>query len=130
MKEILPWRSVLLSPLAVVLLASPLAAAKPPQPAASTAAKPAVDPALFKAMKWREVGPYRGGRVAAVTGLAGDRNTYYFGGTGGGVWKTTDGGRTWHNVSDGFFGGSIGAVAVADWDPNVVYAGGGEVTVR
>jgi photosystem II stability/assembly factor-like uncharacterized protein len=81
-------------------------------------------------MKWREVGPYRGGRVAAVTGLAADRNTYYFGGTGGGVWKTTDGGRTWKNVSDGFFGGSIGAVAVSDWDANVVYAGGGEVTVR
>ncbi|HEX9942223.1 MAG TPA: glycosyl hydrolase [Thermoanaerobaculia bacterium] len=81
-------------------------------------------------MKWREVGPYRGGRVAAVTGLAADRDTYYFGGTGGGVWKTTDGGRSWKNVSDGFFGGSIGAVAVSEWDPNVVYAGGGEVTVR
>ncbi|HEX4965110.1 MAG TPA: glycosyl hydrolase [Thermoanaerobaculia bacterium] len=96
----------------------------------SAAAAPAVDPALFKSLKWREVGPYRGGRVAAVTGVPGDRNTYYFGGTGGGVWKTTDGGRTWKNVSDGTFGGSIGAVAVSEWDPNVVYAGGGEVTVR
>ena len=124
MKKFFLCRSLLLSPLllSLVLLASPLAAAKPPQPA--------VDPALFKALEWREVGPYRGGRVAAVTGLAADRNTYYFGGTGGGVWKTTDGGRTWKNVSDGFFGGSIGAVAIADWDPNVVYAGGGEVTVR
>ncbi len=64
------------------------------------------------------------------TGLPGDRNTYYFGGTGGGVWKTTDAGRTWQNVSDGFYGGSIGAVAVSEWDPNVVYVGGGEVTVR
>jgi photosystem II stability/assembly factor-like uncharacterized protein len=97
---------------------------------AHAAAKPAVDPALFSGLKWREIGPFRGGRVAAVTGLPGDRNTYYFGGTGGGVWKTVDGGRTWKNVSDGFFGGSIGAVAVSDWDPNVVYAGGGEVTVR
>ncbi|MFL6236741.1 MAG: glycosyl hydrolase [Thermoanaerobaculia bacterium] len=109
-------------------------AAKPKQgaPAASptAAGKPAVDPALFSGLKWREIGPFRGGRVATVTGLPGDRNTYYFGGTGGGVWKTADGGRTWKNVSDGFFGGSIGAVAVSEWDPNVVYAGGGEVTVR
>jgi photosystem II stability/assembly factor-like uncharacterized protein len=84
----------------------------------------------FKAMQWREVGPYRGGRSAAVEGLPSDRNTYYFGSTGGGVWKTTDGGETWKNVSDGFFGGSIGAVAVSEWDPNVVYVGGGEKTVR
>jgi photosystem II stability/assembly factor-like uncharacterized protein len=139
MKEFFSCRSVLLSPLPVVLLflfvqGSPLAAAKPPKragsPASASSSKPAIDPALFKAMKWREVGPYRGGRVAAVTGLAGNRDTYYFGGTGGGVWKTADGGRTWKNVSDGFFGGSIGAVAVSEWDPNVVYAGGGEVTVR
>jgi photosystem II stability/assembly factor-like uncharacterized protein len=138
MKKFFFCRSVLLSPLPlavalVLLLGSPLAAAKPRKagsPAPASPGKPAVDPVLFKAMKWREVGPYRGGRVAAVTGLAGDRETYYFGGTGGGVWKTTDGGRTWHNVSDGFFGGSIGAVAVSEWDPNVVYAGGGEVTVR
>jgi photosystem II stability/assembly factor-like uncharacterized protein len=81
-------------------------------------------------MEWREVGPFRGGRVAAVEGIASQPNTYYFGGTGGGVWKTTDGGVSWKNVSDGFFGGSIGAVAASEWDPNVVYAGGGEVTVR
>src|SRR5262245_57143326 len=128
MKKVVLCRSLLLSPLLILLiLVPPAAAAKPPKAAASSAA---VDPAQFKALKWREVGPYRGGRVAAVTGLAADRDTYYFGGTGGGVWKTTDGGRTWKNVSDGFFGGSIGAVAVSDWDPNVVYAGGGEVTVR
>jgi photosystem II stability/assembly factor-like uncharacterized protein len=125
------FRSIL--PLSLVLaLVAPAGvhAARPKPGAASTAPKPAVDPALFGGMKWREVGPYRGGRVATVTGLAGDRNTYYFGGTGGGVWKTTDGGRAWKNVSDGFFGGSIGAVAASEWDPNVVYAGGGEVTVR
>src|SRR5919106_479549 len=90
----------------------------------------ALDPALWKAYKWREIGPYRGGRAAAVTGIPGDAATYYFGATGGGVWKTVDGGRTWKNVSDGFFGGSIGAVAVSAWDPNVVYVGGGEVTLR
>jgi photosystem II stability/assembly factor-like uncharacterized protein len=121
--------------LALTLSASTAAQAakakQPPAPAGTARpAAPAVDPALFKSMKWREVGPYRGGRAAAVTGLSGDRNTYYFGATGGGVWKTTDGGRTWKNVSDGTYGGSIGAVAVSEWDPNVVYVGGGEVTVR
>ncbi|MGZ7031739.1 MAG: WD40/YVTN/BNR-like repeat-containing protein, partial [Thermoanaerobaculia bacterium] len=84
----------------------------------------------FKGMQWREVGPYRGGRSAAVEGITAQPNTYYFGSTGGGVWKTIDGGQTWKAVSDTFFGGSIGAVAVSEWDPNVVYAGGGEATVR
>jgi photosystem II stability/assembly factor-like uncharacterized protein len=84
----------------------------------------------FKAMKWREVGPYRGGRSAAVEGVPAQPNTYYFGSVGGGVWKTTDAGVTWKPVSDGFFGGSIGAVAVSQSDPNVVYAGTGEKTVR
>ncbi len=97
---------------------------------AKPAAVPAVAPAVFEGMKWREVGPARGGRAAAVAGLPGDRSTYYFGSVGGGVWKTGDGGRTWKNVSDGTFGGSIGAVAVSEWDPNVVYVGGGEKTVR
>ena len=84
----------------------------------------------LKAMEWREVGPYRGGRSAAVAGIPADRNTYYFGATGGGVWKTRNGGQSWTSVSDGYFGGSIGAVAVSEWDPNVAYAGGGEKTVR
>ena len=87
-------------------------------------------PGHLRALEWREVGPYRGGRSAAVTGLAGDRDTYYMGATGGGVWKTLDGGASWDNVSDGYFGGSVGAVAVSDWDPNVVYVGLGEKTVR
>ena len=88
-----------------------------------------VRPAL-RGMQWREVGPYRGGRSAAVAGIPQRRDTYYFGGTGGGVWKTEDGGLSWDNVSDGYFGGSIGAVAVSEWDPNVIYVGGGEKTVR
>jgi len=87
-------------------------------------------PDNLRAMEWREVGPYRGGRSAAVAGIAADRETYYFGSTGGGVWKTKNGGQSWQNVSDGYFGGSIGAVAVSGWDPNVVYVGGGEKTVR
>ena len=84
----------------------------------------------LEGLEWREIGPYRGGRSAAVAGIPQDRETYYFGATGGGVWKTRDGGAHWDNVSDGFFGGSIGAVAVSEWDPNVVYVGTGEKTVR
>lgn len=79
---------------------------------------------------FRNIGPHRGGRSCAVAGVPDDPLTYYFGGTGGGVWKTQDGGQSWDCVSDTFFGGSIGAVAVSAWDPNVVYAGGGEKTVR
>ncbi|HYI11873.1 MAG TPA: glycosyl hydrolase [Thermoanaerobaculia bacterium] len=88
------------------------------------------DAKQFHGMQWREVGPYRGGRSAAVEGIPTQPNTYYFGSVGGGVWKTTDAGETWKAVSDGFFGGSIGAVAVSEWDPNVVYVGTGEKTVR
>ena len=85
---------------------------------------------LFKAMEYRNIGPFRGGRSAASTGVPGNKFLAYFGGTGGGVWKTKNGGQTWNNISDGYFGGSIGAVTVSEWDPNVIYVGGGEVTVR
>lgn len=88
------------------------------------------DTSLYNAMEWRSIGPYRGGRSATVTGVPGQPNLFYFGSTGGGVWRTTDAGNTWENISDGYFGGSIGAVAVSEWDPNVIYAGGGEKTVR
>lgn len=89
------------------------------------------DPALYKAMKYRLIGPYRGGRVTAVTGIPDEPHTFYMGATGGGVWKTTDAGETWKNVSDGFFGvGSIGAIAVAPSDPNVVYVGTGSACPR
>ncbi len=88
------------------------------------------DPALYDALTYREIGPFRGGRSAAVTGVPGKPNLFYFGATGGGLWKTNDGGRNWENISDGYFGGSIGAITVAKSDPNVLYAGGGEQTVR
>ncbi len=94
------------------------------------AADSGLDEAALQALEWRHVGPFRGGRSAAVTGIAAQPEVYYFGAAGGGVWKTTDSGLTWNNVSDGFFGGSIGAVAVSEWDPNVIYVGGGEKTVR
>ena len=84
----------------------------------------------YDALRWRCIGPYRGGRSASVTGVPGQPGLYYFGSTGGGVWKTEDGGRNWGNISDGYFGGSIGAVAVSNSDPNILYVGEGEKTVR
>ena len=84
----------------------------------------------YKSLEWRNIGPFRGGRSGAVTGVKNKANLYYFGSTGGGVWKTTDAGNTWFNISDGYFGGSIGAVAVSESDNNVLYVGMGEKTVR
>lgn len=88
------------------------------------------DKDLYNAIEWRGIGPFRGGRSAAVTGVSGEPNLFYMGTTGGGVWRTTDGGNSWESISDGHFGGSIGAVAVAESDPNVIYVGGGEKTLR
>lgn len=85
---------------------------------------------LYNSLEWRSIGHYRGGRSSAVTGVPGKPNLFYFGATGGGVWRTIDGGNSWENISDGFFGGSIGSVAVSEWDNNVIYVGGGEATVR
>lgn len=89
------------------------------------------DASLYEdAITWRNIGPFRGGRSSTVTGVSGEPNLFYFGASGGGVWRTQDGGQTWGNISDGYFGGSIGAVAVSEWDNNVIYVGGGEKTVR
>lgn len=85
---------------------------------------------LYSSLEYRLIGPFRGGRSGTVAGVPGEPNLYYFGATGGGVWRTTDGGRSWENISDGYFGGSIGAVEVAQSDHNVIYVGGGEQTVR
>lgn len=84
----------------------------------------------YSSLEFRNIGPFRGGRASAVTGVPGKPNLYFFGSSGGGVWKTKDGGQTWTNISDGHFGGSIGAVAVHESNPNIIYAGGGEKTVR
>lgn len=84
----------------------------------------------YEGIRWRELGPFRGGRSVTVTGVVGDPNTYYFGGVGGGVWKSEDAGQTWFNITDKYFGGTIGAVAVSESDPNVVYVGEGEQGVR
>lgn len=88
------------------------------------------DPALYEGLRWRELGPFRGGRSSTATGVRGNPNLYYFGTVGGGVWRTQDAGQTWDNISDKYFGGSIGAVAVAESDPNVIYVGEGEQTLR
>src|SRR5579872_1660152 len=84
----------------------------------------------FKGMKYRLVGPFRGGRSLTASGVAGDPNTYYFGSTGGGVWKSTDGAMTWSPVFDKETVGSIGSLAVAPSDPNIVYVGTGEACIR
>ncbi len=90
-----------------------------------------IDQKLLEKVEWRPVGPFRGGRCVAVAGDPSDTLTFYFGSTGGGVWKTRDGGATWSNVSDGFFHtASVGAIAVAEADPNVLYVGMGETTIR
>lgn len=90
-----------------------------------------VDTTLYRAMQWREIGPFRGGRSIAIAGHRDQPYTYYQGVTGGGIWKTEDGGVTWLNVSDGFFKvGIIGALDVAESDPNVIYAGTGESCIR
>lgn len=89
------------------------------------------DPALYQALEFRNIGPSRGGRVTAVSGVPGALFTFYMGSTGGGVWKTVSGGERWDNISDGYLGvGSIGAVAVASADVNVVYVGTGSACIR
>ena len=85
----------------------------------------------FKPVKYRSIGPFRGGRSNSVSGVIGDPLTYYMGTTGGGLWKTEDAGQHWYNISDGFFKtGSVGAVAVSESDPNVIYVGMGEHAIR
>lgn len=93
--------------------------------------EPPVDPGLFQTMEWRNIGPFRGGRSVASTGVASDPLTYYMGTVGGGVWKTMDAGTSWKNISDGQLGtSSVGALAVSESDPNVVYVGMGEHAIR
>jgi photosystem II stability/assembly factor-like uncharacterized protein len=113
---------ILFSAIAVAIVTTGGAQPKPAAPDFNT---------WFQPLKWRSIGPFRGGRSVAVSGVVGDIGTYYMGTTGGGVWKTEDMGNTWANISDGYFTtGSVGAVAVSESDPNIVYVGMGEHAVR
>ncbi|HYX42920.1 MAG TPA: hypothetical protein VE821_14540, partial [Pyrinomonadaceae bacterium] len=89
-----------------------------------------VPPNMYGAMRWRMTGPHRGGRVLAVSGVRGQPETFYFGAVGGGVWKTTDAGQTWTPIFDSQPIASIGALAVAPSDPNIIYVGSGEADMR
>ncbi len=109
--------------------------AKKKKPKAETTeaveAAPKWDAKTYKALKWRNIGPFRGGRSNAVSGVVGNDKLYYTGYTGGGVWKTEDGGLNWTNISDKYFkSGSVGDIAVSEADPNVIYVGMGEHAVR
>ena len=89
-----------------------------------------VDTSLFSALRWREVGPARGGRSVAVAGSAQRPLEYWMGSTGGGVFKTTDGGMNWSAVTDKYFGGTVGAIAVDHLNPDIVWSGGGETDIQ
>ncbi|MGB9234193.1 MAG: hypothetical protein WCC04_07240 [Terriglobales bacterium] len=95
-----------------------------------SAAAQAVGPELYSGLKWRLLGPFRGGRVVAVAGVPGNRNTFYFGSVDGGIWQTTDAGVVWKPIFDGQPIASIGAIAVAPSDPKIIYAGSGESDIR
>src|SRR3954452_2140711 len=95
-----------------------------------TSALAAVDPTLFKDLHWRLLGPFRAGRVLAVTGVPGEGEHFYFGSVNGGVWETKDAGRTWTPIFDDQPIGSIGAIAVAPSNPRVIYVGSGEADMR
>src|SRR6266704_1567548 len=112
--------------LSVFLLASSLRSASSPTPTSPGG----IDEKLFNGMRWRQIGPFRGGRALAIEGVVGEPVTYYFGAVAGGVWKTTDGGANWIPLFDKQPISSIGAIAVASSDHNVIYAGTGEAAIR
>lgn len=106
-------------------------AAAPRKAAGAAAARATAEADRLAALKWRLVGPFRGGRASSVTGVPGQPRLFYMGACGGGVWRTTDAGGTWQCISDSTFGtGSVGAIAVAPSDPNVIYVGMGEEAIR
>ncbi len=128
--------------LPVVLLICPVVASAQIRPAPPNDTKPSIplnppllrsgvlDTTALNTLRWREIGPFRGGRSVAVSGSTARPNEYFMGTTGGGVFKTTDGGQSWAPMTDKYFGGTIGAVAVAPSNPDVVYVGGGEFPIR
>src|SRR5690242_146459 len=112
------WRRVLVGiALAIVISALP-------------GASQTLDPAQWRGLRWRLIGPNRGGRALAVAGVQGNPNIFYFGAVAGGVWKTVNGGDSWTPLTDSTDIRSIGAIAVAPSDPNVIYVGTGEACIR
>jgi photosystem II stability/assembly factor-like uncharacterized protein len=125
-------RKLILPFLAACLLVIGVNAQKKENKSATTNATVASnsDSTLFSKIKFRQIGPFRGGRSGAVAGSYKNKMNFFFGSTGGGVWKTTDGGSNWKNISDKYFGGTIGSVAVAPSNENILYVGEGENTMR
>ena len=120
-------KKYIFTPLLLLLLCSSVYGQRRKQ----KAPQPVLSDTLFHGVQWRNIGPFRGGRSVAVTGVVTQPGTYYMGSTGGGVWKTTDDGMHWANVSDGFFKtGTVGAIAVSESNPNVVLVGMGEHAAR
>ncbi len=120
--------TVLALPGALATVAHPAGAQRKPAPALPS---PVVDTSAFRALQWRNVGPFRGGRANAAAGIPTQPLTYFGGYTGGGLWRTDDAGINWRNISDGWFRtGSIGAIAIAPSDANVIYVGTGEEAIR
>ncbi|HMI46856.1 MAG TPA: hypothetical protein VK491_11870, partial [Gemmatimonadaceae bacterium] len=119
-----------------LLAVIPCSAGSQPQPLpgrvppATAGPQATYDSTAFAALRWREIGPFRGGRSVAAAGSSKRPNEYYFGTTGGGVFKTTDGGITWTPVTDKYFGGTIGAIGISESNPDIVYVGAGESPIR
>lgn len=123
-------RYTLLLATASMLFFSAMAQKKNAKATTAPAIESNTDSVLFSKVKYRLVGPFRGGRSGAVAGSYKNKMNFYFGSTGGGVWKTTDGGSNWKNITDKYFGGTIGSVAVAPSDESIIYVGEGENTMR
>src|SRR6188768_4226349 len=111
---------------ALALLATATLTAQTPIRLPVQTAPPTPDSAIFREMRWRNIGPFRGGRSKAAVGIPAQPNVFYIGVVNGGVWKTTDAGRTWAPIFDDQPTGSIGAIAIAASDPNIIYVGSGE----
>src|SRR5206468_12569648 len=120
-KRVLSRHLRLLVPSFLVLINTAFAQTQPTQPAQST---------LFNEMKWRLIGPFRGGRALTAVGIPGQPNLFYFGSVGGGVWKSTDAGTVWEPIFDSQPIASIGAIAVAPSNPSIIYVGAGEADMR